>query len=31
MAYEQFRSVAVWRKGMDVRVPLTTLLAAAPE
>jgi hypothetical protein len=29
LAYEQFRGVAVWRKGMDVRVPLTDLLAAA--
>lgn len=31
LAYEQFRSVAVWRKGMDVRVPLTTLLEAVPK
>lgn len=30
LAYEQFRGVAVWRKGMDVRVPLTALLEAAP-
>ena len=29
LAYGQFRSVAVWRKGMDVRVPLTELLEAA--
>lgn len=32
IAYEQFRSVAVWRKGMTVRVPLTALLdAVAPQ
>lgn len=30
LAYEQFRGVAVWREGMDVRVPLTALLEAAP-
>lgn len=31
LAYEQFRSVAVWRSGMDVRVPLTGLLAVLPK
>ena len=30
VAYEQFRAVAVWRKGMDVRVPLTAVLEVAP-
>lgn len=30
LAYEQFRGVSVWRRGMDVRVPLTDLLASAP-
>lgn len=29
LAYEQFRGTAVWRRGMDVRVPLPSLLAAA--
>jgi hypothetical protein len=30
LAYEQFRSVSVWRKGMGVRVRLTQLLDALP-
>ena len=29
LAYEQFRDVSVWRRGMDCRVPLTLLLDAA--
>lgn len=29
LAYEQFRDVSVWRRGMDCRVPLTLLLNAA--
>ena len=28
LAYEQFCEVAVWRKGMPVRVPISKLLAA---
>lgn len=29
LAFEQFRDVSVWRRGMDCRVPLTLLLEAA--